>query len=133
MSSYAHAPRLILSYPVALFCWSCFGLFLSAYSLSQNTIESAETSRLFHQPNQCHETWFRTADAATDNILLVYEIEYTICPLPALAFARFDQSFLSLRWQLACTVSRRLHWVTSLGFCDDWLTKVHALELAMYW
>jgi hypothetical protein len=25
---------------------------VSAYSLSQNTIESAETSRLFHQPNQ---------------------------------------------------------------------------------
>jgi hypothetical protein len=22
--------------------------------------------------------------------------------------------------------------VTSLGFCDDWLTKVHALGLAMY-
>jgi hypothetical protein len=39
---------------MALFCWSCFGLFqlVSAYSLSQNTIESAETSRLFHQPNQ---------------------------------------------------------------------------------
>jgi hypothetical protein len=36
----------------ALFCWSCFGLFhlVSAYSLSQNTIESAETSWLFHQP-----------------------------------------------------------------------------------
>jgi hypothetical protein len=31
-----------------------FGLFqlVSAYSLSQNTIESAETSRLFHHPNQ---------------------------------------------------------------------------------
>jgi hypothetical protein len=25
---------------------------VSAYSLSQNTIESAETSRLFHLPNQ---------------------------------------------------------------------------------
>jgi hypothetical protein len=25
---------------------------VSAYSLSHNTIESAETSRLFHQPNQ---------------------------------------------------------------------------------
>jgi hypothetical protein len=25
---------------------------VSAYSLSQNIIESAETSRLFHQPNQ---------------------------------------------------------------------------------
>jgi hypothetical protein len=39
---------------MALFCRSCFGLFqlVSAYSLSQNTIESAETSRLFHQPNQ---------------------------------------------------------------------------------
>jgi hypothetical protein len=39
---------------MALFCKSCFGLFqpVSAYSLSQNTIESAETSRLFHQPNQ---------------------------------------------------------------------------------
>jgi hypothetical protein len=38
----------------ALFCKSCFGWFqlVSAYSLSQNTIESAETSRLFHQPNQ---------------------------------------------------------------------------------
>jgi hypothetical protein len=38
----------------ALFCWSCFGLFqlVLAYSLSQNTIESAETSRHFHQPNQ---------------------------------------------------------------------------------
>jgi hypothetical protein len=37
-----------------LFCRSCFGLFqfVSAYSLSQNTIESAEISRLFHQPNQ---------------------------------------------------------------------------------
>jgi hypothetical protein len=39
---------------MALFCWSCFGLFqlVSDYSLSQNTIESAKTSRLFHQPNQ---------------------------------------------------------------------------------
>jgi hypothetical protein len=39
-----------------LFCRSCFGLFQldSAYSLSQDTIESAETSRLFHQPNQPH-------------------------------------------------------------------------------
>jgi hypothetical protein len=39
---------------MTLFCWSCFGLFqlISAYSFSQNTIESAETSRLFHQPNQ---------------------------------------------------------------------------------
>jgi hypothetical protein len=38
----------------ALFCWSGFGLIqlISAYSLSQNTIESAETSRLFHLPNQ---------------------------------------------------------------------------------
>jgi hypothetical protein len=27
---------------------------VSAYSLSHNTIESAETSRLFHQPNQPH-------------------------------------------------------------------------------
>jgi hypothetical protein len=37
-----------------MFCKSCFGLFqlVSAYSFSQNTIESAETSRLFHQPNQ---------------------------------------------------------------------------------
>jgi hypothetical protein len=43
-----------LIYALALFCWSCFGLFqlVSAYSLSQNTIESAETSQLFHQPNQ---------------------------------------------------------------------------------
>jgi hypothetical protein len=39
---------------MALFCWSGFGLFrlVSAYSLSQNTIEPAETSRLFDQPNQ---------------------------------------------------------------------------------
>jgi hypothetical protein len=39
---------------MALFCWSCFGLFqlVSVYSLSQNTIESVETSRLFHLPNQ---------------------------------------------------------------------------------
>jgi hypothetical protein len=39
---------------VALFCSSCFGLFqlVLAYSLSRNTIESAQTSRLFHQPNQ---------------------------------------------------------------------------------
>jgi hypothetical protein len=39
---------------LALFCRSCFGLFqlVSAYSLSQNTIESTETNRLFHQPNQ---------------------------------------------------------------------------------
>jgi hypothetical protein len=29
---------------------------VSAYSLSQNTIESAETSRLFHLPNQPIET-----------------------------------------------------------------------------
>jgi hypothetical protein len=38
---------------MALFCRSRFGLFqlVSAYSLSQNTIESAETSQLFHQPN----------------------------------------------------------------------------------
>jgi hypothetical protein len=38
----------------ALFCKSYFNLFqlVSAYSLSQNTIESVETSRLFHQPNQ---------------------------------------------------------------------------------
>jgi hypothetical protein len=38
----------------ALFCWSCFGLFqlVSVYSLSQNTIDSAETSRLLYQPNQ---------------------------------------------------------------------------------
>jgi hypothetical protein len=28
---------------------------VSAYSLSQNTIESAETSRLFHQPNQPYD------------------------------------------------------------------------------
>jgi hypothetical protein len=44
----------ISSPSLALFCWSYFGLFqlVSAYSLSQNTIESAETSRLFHQPNQ---------------------------------------------------------------------------------
>jgi hypothetical protein len=37
-----------------MFCWSCFDLFqlISAYSLSQNTIESVETSRLFYQPNQ---------------------------------------------------------------------------------
>jgi hypothetical protein len=35
----------------ALFCWSCFGLFqrVSVYYLSQNTIESGETSRLFHR------------------------------------------------------------------------------------
>jgi hypothetical protein len=39
---------------MALFCWSGFSLFqlVSAYSLSHNTIESAETSRLFCQPNQ---------------------------------------------------------------------------------
>jgi serine/threonine protein kinase len=39
---------------MALFCWSCFGLFqlISAYSLSQNTIDSAETRRLLYQPNQ---------------------------------------------------------------------------------
>jgi hypothetical protein len=43
--------------PMALFCKSCFGLFqlVSAYSLSQNTIESAKISRLFHQPNQPYE------------------------------------------------------------------------------
>jgi hypothetical protein len=42
-----------------LFCWSCFGLFqlVSTYSLSQNTIESAETSRLFDQPNQPKHYW----------------------------------------------------------------------------
>jgi hypothetical protein len=47
-----HAEERIII--LALFCWSYFGLFqlVSAYSLSQNTIESAETSRLFHQPNQ---------------------------------------------------------------------------------
>jgi hypothetical protein len=46
--------RLDFSSILALFCWSCFGLFqlVSTYSLSQNTIESAEISRLFHQPNQ---------------------------------------------------------------------------------
>jgi hypothetical protein len=39
---------------LALFCWSGFGWFqlVSAYSLSQNTIQPAETSRLFYQPNQ---------------------------------------------------------------------------------
>jgi hypothetical protein len=39
---------------LALFCRSCFDLFqlISAYSLSHNTIELAEISRLFHQPNQ---------------------------------------------------------------------------------
>jgi hypothetical protein len=39
---------------MVLFCKSCFGLFqlVSAYSLSHNTIESVETSRLFHPPNQ---------------------------------------------------------------------------------
>jgi hypothetical protein len=47
-------PYSSVNVPPALFCKSCFGLFqfVSAYSLSQNTIESAETSRLFHQPNQ---------------------------------------------------------------------------------
>jgi hypothetical protein len=39
---------------MALFCRLCFDLFqlVSAYSLSQNTIDLAEISRLFHQPNQ---------------------------------------------------------------------------------
>jgi hypothetical protein len=39
---------------MALFCWSCFSLFqlVLVYSLSHNTIELAETSRLFHRPNQ---------------------------------------------------------------------------------
>jgi hypothetical protein len=44
----------------ALFCWSGFGLFqlVLAYSLSQNTIESAKTSRLFYLPNQSYSsTW----------------------------------------------------------------------------
>jgi hypothetical protein len=37
----------------ALFCWSGFGLvqLVSAYFLSQNTIESAEISRLLYPPN----------------------------------------------------------------------------------
>jgi hypothetical protein len=49
---------------ISLFCWSGFGWFqlVSAYSLSQNTIQPAETSRLFHQPNQpdireAHRAW----------------------------------------------------------------------------
>jgi hypothetical protein len=39
---------------MVLFGWSGFGWFqlISAYSLSQNTIEPAKTSRLFHQSNQ---------------------------------------------------------------------------------
>jgi hypothetical protein len=54
----------------ALFCKSCFGLFqlVSAYSLSQNTIESAETSRLFHQPNQPRGSILLEIDLSDDDL-----------------------------------------------------------------
>jgi hypothetical protein len=44
---------------MVLFCWSCFGLFqlVSAYSLSHNTIESAEICRLSYLPNQPYAEW----------------------------------------------------------------------------
>jgi hypothetical protein len=56
MSFYATVSITVM----ALFCWSCFGLFqlVSAYSLSQNTIESAETSRLLYQPNQPNSLFY---------------------------------------------------------------------------
>jgi hypothetical protein len=46
--------KVTVSRTWVLFCWSCFGLFqlVSTYSLSHNTIESAETYRLSYLPNQ---------------------------------------------------------------------------------
>jgi hypothetical protein len=49
---------------MVLFCWSCFNLFqlVSAYSLSRNTIESAETCRFSYLPNRP----YTGADRAND-------------------------------------------------------------------